>query len=83
MVKIIRSVADIIIVTKSINIRASEPKNLKEFFKPKTAIIKNSVSQAVEYAKKIAKKQDIILITGSLFTVGEARDILICNFQKC
>jgi len=35
------------------------------------------------YAKKIAKKQDIIVITGSLFTVGEARDALVCNLQKC
>ena len=38
-------------------------------------MLKNSILEAVEYAKKIAKKQDIIVITGSLFTVGEARDI--------
>jgi len=83
MVEIIDPVADIIIVTKSSNIRASSPKTLKEFFKPKTTTIKNSILEAVEYAKKIAKKQDIIVITGSLFTVGEARDVLFCNLQKC
>jgi len=83
MVEIINPVADTIIVTKSSNIRASNPKTLKEFFKPKTATTKNSILEAVEYAKKIAKKQDIIVITGSLFTVGEARDVLVCNLQKC
>jgi dihydrofolate synthase/folylpolyglutamate synthase len=83
MVKIISPVADKIIVTKSSSIRASDPKTLKEFFKPKTATVKNSVSEAVKYAKKIAKKQDIIAITGSLFTVGEARDVLVSNLQKC
>ncbi|MCJ7572107.1 MAG: bifunctional folylpolyglutamate synthase/dihydrofolate synthase [Candidatus Thermoplasmatota archaeon] len=83
MVEIISPVADKIIVTKSSNIRASDPKMLKEFFKPKTVTVKNHVSEAVKYAKKIAKKQDIIVITGSLFTVGEARDALVSNLQKC
>jgi len=77
MVKIISPIADKIIVTKSSNIRAAEPAKLKEFFKPKTSFIKNSVSQAVKYAKSIAKKQDIIVITGSLYTVSEARKILV------
>jgi dihydrofolate synthase/folylpolyglutamate synthase len=83
MVEIISPVADTIIVTKSSNIRAGDPKTLKEFFKPKIATVKNSISEAVKYAKKIAKKQDIIVITGSLFTVGEARDVLVCDLQKC
>ncbi len=77
MVKIISPIADKIIVTKSSNIRATKPAKLKECFKPKTAIIKNNVSDAVKYAKVIAKKQDIIVITGSLFTISEAREILV------
>lgn len=79
MVDIITSVADIVIVTKSSNIRASDPETLKEYFKPKESTAKNSVSEALEYAKKIAKKQDMIVVTGSLFTVGEARDYLVKN----
>ncbi len=74
MVKIISPIADKIIVTKSSNNRAFDPVMLKSFFKPETTVVKNTVSEAVEYAKKIGKKQDIIVITGSLFTVGEARD---------
>jgi dihydrofolate synthase/folylpolyglutamate synthase len=83
MVKIISTVADKIIVTKSSNIRAAEPAKLKEFFKPKNSIIKNSVSEAVKYAKSIAKKQDIIVITGSLFTISEAREFLCNKLIKC
>jgi dihydrofolate synthase / folylpolyglutamate synthase len=79
IIEIISTVADTVIVTKSSNIRASAPDNLKEFFKPKIATVTNSVSEAIEYAKKIAKKQDIIVITGSLFTVGEAREYLVKN----
>jgi dihydrofolate synthase/folylpolyglutamate synthase len=81
--KIISSIADKIIVTKSSNNRAFDPIILKSFFKPKTTIIKNTVSEAIEYTKKIVKKQDIIVITGSLFTVGEARDAFLCKLQKC
>ena len=31
----------------------------------------------LEYAKKIANKEDMVVITGSLFTVGEARSLLL------
>jgi dihydrofolate synthase / folylpolyglutamate synthase len=83
MVEIIKPIADTVIVTKSSNIRASDPETLKEFFKPKNVTVTTSVSEAVEYAKKTAKKQDIIVITGSLFTVGEARDYLVKKHEKC
>jgi len=76
MVEIIDPVADIVIVTKSSNNRACNPEKLKELFFQEV-VITNSVSEAVERAKKTASKQDIILITGSLFTVGEARDCFV------
>ena len=37
-------------------------------------IIKETVSKAIDYAKSIAKTNDMICITGSLYSVGEARD---------
>jgi len=79
MLDILTPIADIIIVTKSSNKRAYDPTKLKEMIDLKEVIIKNEISDAIDYAKKIAKKQDLILITGSLFTVGEAKDYL----QKC
>jgi len=79
MLKIITPLADVIVTTKSHNERASDPHKLKEMIKEKEAVIKDEIPDAIDYAKKIAKKNDLICITGSLFTVGEARD----HLQKC
>jgi len=72
MLEIISAIADIIILTKSKNIRAEKPSKLKEIIKG-DAIIKEDISDAIEYAKNVANKKDLICITGSLFTVGEAK----------
>jgi len=77
MLKIIAPVSDVIIVTKSNNDRACNPIKLKEMIKKDDVVVKNSISEALEYAKKVAKKQDLICVTGSLFTVGEARELLL------
>ena len=42
----------------------------------KPIVIKDDIVTAVKYAKSVAKRDDLICITGSLFTVGEARDLL-------
>jgi dihydrofolate synthase/folylpolyglutamate synthase len=76
MLKIILPISDIIITTKSTNKRAFSPLKLKEIIEKlnfqKKVIIKNQVDEAIEYARSIAKNKDLICITGSLFTVGEA-----------
>lgn len=77
IIDIIDPISDTTIVTKPKNNRASDPEKLKDFLKSKPVTVKDSVSEAVEYAKKIANKKDIIVITGSLFTVGEARSLLV------
>ncbi len=64
-------VAKEIIITKPRIERAAMPKNIAKFVHKKTIIIKN-VNDALEYAKIKAKKNDLILLTGSIFTVGEA-----------
>jgi len=68
--------SDIIILTKPQTSRASDPFLLKEMICKKQVIVKDKIKVAIEYAKKIAKDKDIICITGSLYTVGEARDYL-------
>ncbi len=79
MLDIITPLADLIVVTKSQNKRAYDPVKLKEMINKKEVVIKKDVPAAVNYAKKIANKKDLICITGSLFTVGEAKEY----FQKC
>ena len=77
MLDIITPTADTIIVTKSHNKRACSPSKLKEMIGNKEVVVKDKISEAIDYAKKLAKKQDLICITGSLFTVGEAKDYLV------
>ena len=72
--------SDVVILTKSRNARACDIDILKEKIR-KLDVTKKlcafpSVSHAVDYAKSITQDTDMICITGSLFTVGEARDRL-------
>ena len=80
MLSMIVPLTDRIIVTASHNKRACKPAELKKLIElagVKEVVVKENISDAVDYAKKVAKKQDLICITGSLFTVGEARDLLV------
>ncbi|MFC1863270.1 bifunctional folylpolyglutamate synthase/dihydrofolate synthase, partial [Thermodesulfobacteriota bacterium] len=71
------TIADYVIYTKPDYYRSADPITLErstEDMKKPGEIIP-SISDAIKKALKIATSQDMILITGSLFTVGEA---LIC-----
>ncbi len=68
--EIIKNKADRTIITKSSNERSLEPIKIKKYFNANSIIIKNP-KKALEYAKKIKGKNDLILITGSIFLVGE------------
>jgi dihydrofolate synthase/folylpolyglutamate synthase len=80
---VITPIADVIIITKSHNKRACDPSTLKNMIQDKEVIISDDIPEAVDYAKSIASIQDLICITGSLFTVGEARDHIFKQLQKC
>ncbi len=66
--------ADTVILTKSCNPRAHPPRALAEYFEDKPVYITQSVKEAKELAIRIARREDLILVTGSLFVVGEFRD---------
>ena len=87
ILSVIVPLAEVIVVTKSSNPRASDPLKLKEIieelgFKGEIAV-RDQIKDAVEYSKSIAREDDLVCVTGSLFTVGEARDYLIEALQKC
>ena len=63
--------ADKIIVTKPKTDRAEEPENIAKFIGKEYRIIKD-VKEAVKKAKSIAEKNDLVLVTGSIYVVGEA-----------
>ncbi len=72
-------ISDKIVLTKA-NVleRAADPSAIKELIKSKrkNIYLTKSVEEALGRAKSIASKDDLMLVTGSLFVVGEARKIL-------
>ncbi|MFW6122485.1 MAG: bifunctional folylpolyglutamate synthase/dihydrofolate synthase [Petrotogales bacterium] len=86
MLSTIVPLSDMIMVTKSKNIRACEPEKLKNVIEKlgykKELFVHDTITKAIEHAKSKAKKNDIICISGSLFTVGEARTYLVNSPKK-
>ena len=69
--------ADEVIVTQAQNPRAAEPEVVKKFFKNKKPLtVAPDVKKALRAAYSKADKNDLILATGSLFLVGEIKDIV-------
>lgn len=67
-------VADSIIVTKPNSPRAADPGMLERFLEKEYGLVVDSVEHvraAFEKAKRIAQKDDLIVVTGSFYTVGE------------
>ncbi|MBL7131423.1 MAG: bifunctional folylpolyglutamate synthase/dihydrofolate synthase [Candidatus Omnitrophica bacterium] len=77
MCRILGDISDRVILTQADNPRAADPNILHSFIKRDKIIgITSSVKEAIDLVKKNVKKEDIIVVTGSLFLVGEARKIL-------
>jgi dihydrofolate synthase / folylpolyglutamate synthase len=70
----IYGLVDEVILTKADNPRATGPEILAEYFSGKPAHMADNVKEAKETALRIAQKEDLILVCGSLFVVGEFRD---------
>lgn len=77
MLKEIVPLADKIFLTKhSLKERAMEPSRLAEEVKPygKEYLIAGNAKEAIDSAIKNCGKDELILVTGSIFLVGEARE---------
>jgi dihydrofolate synthase/folylpolyglutamate synthase len=74
-------IAEVVIVTKTKVLRAADPEMLKQDILKlnanKTVLVHPSVPDAIDHARNIARQNDLICVTGSLFTVGEARSYLL------
>lgn len=66
--------ADEIILTEARNPRAASVDDIEKIIRSQVIKTKN-VKEAIKKALEIAGKEDLILVTGSLFTVGEARGL--------
>ncbi len=72
--KELKGLADTVILTKSKNPRATPHKELAQYFRGGDIHITDNVAQAKKTALSISGKEDLILVTGSLFVAGEFRD---------
>jgi dihydrofolate synthase / folylpolyglutamate synthase len=69
-----QGLADKVILTQSHNPRAAELSILERYFNNKMVFKTENVCQAKRMAFRLADKKDLILVTGSLFVVGEFRE---------
>ena len=79
--------ANKLILTQPDNSRALLAGHLKSYvpddFPPANVFTTTSVLEAVEKAQKVSAKRDLILVTGSLYLVGDVKRILtVLNFEK-
>ena len=66
------SACDIMILTRSMSERAKDPVELKKHFSRVDALVTGSVEEALGKGLGAANKDDLILVTGSLYLVGGA-----------
>jgi dihydrofolate synthase/folylpolyglutamate synthase len=76
--------AENLILTKPENPRSLETAELLKFVPEELAsekiILTETVNEAIKKAREISKNENLILVTGSLYLVGEAQEILQRSF---
>ncbi len=77
MIQIISPMADLIITTKAKNPRATPPQIIaqkaSQYISQDRIIVTEDIPQAIKCALSNSHKDDLICITGSLYTIGEAK----------
>ena len=83
MIQILAPNADLIITTKAKNLRATPPqiiaKEAAQYIDEDKIIVTENIPQAINCALSNSKEDDLICITGSLYTVGEAKRFFKSN----
>jgi dihydrofolate synthase/folylpolyglutamate synthase len=76
--------AAVLIASSPRNPRAMRAQRLAEIAQHYCSAVTviEDVGEAVAYAQEVVQEDDLILVTGSLFTVGEAKDYLVSKGQK-
>ncbi len=75
---ILTPAADQVVLTRPQYFRAAEPRALAEAMPAKVPYeLEPDLAKAIELGRKLAGPDGVVLISGSLFTVGEARGILV------
>lgn len=74
---------DVFIVTKPPNIRAGHWDDLIQLLKKydKELLVEENNHQAIDLAFNFAQARDLIIITGSLYLLGESREYVLNNYS--
>jgi dihydrofolate synthase/folylpolyglutamate synthase len=73
IVSSLSTLTGVVITTRADNPRALNPGLLANYFKNKTVFNTSDTIQALKKARSLYRRTDLILVTGSLFVVGEVR----------
>ena len=70
--------ADVVIFSRPRYDRAATPEYLQSLAEqlPPQSLVIDDLAAAIQKATSLAQKDDLVVVTGSLFTIGEARDYL-------
>jgi dihydrofolate synthase/folylpolyglutamate synthase len=76
---IIIPVADIVILTKTTHPRLLQPDEFLKYLPPqvnKPVLLESDPKRALKMAQRLAKEDDLILVTGSFYLAGPLRDLI-------
>jgi dihydrofolate synthase/folylpolyglutamate synthase len=79
VLKEIACISDDLILTRTGNPREAEPEEMAvtaKRFSPNNLMVIEDIDEALKEAKRIAKKDDLICVTGSFFLAGKVKEIL-------
>jgi dihydrofolate synthase/folylpolyglutamate synthase len=81
IVKEAGSFADLMIITKPKFERAAEPEHIQKWAKKYCEDVKiiQNVAEAVNFSKSTTEPEDVVIISGSIFNVGESMEFLYSN----
>ena len=76
VVRPLAEIADVVYATRNDSVRSAEPDEVARAASPATVEVSPSVADAIAAARAAAGPGDLVLVTGSLFTVGDAKRVL-------
>lgn len=74
MCALLERIADAVVLTRSRNPRARSPSDMRAHFRSLRAVCIEQIPEALRQARRLAGPHDTIVVCGSVFVVGEARN---------
>ena len=79
--RVFSDIADEFVVTRADAARAADPLVIRGYIDSKEVSVTEDVKEALGIAFSKAKRDDLILATGSFYLIGEIRDLIVDSNQ--